>query len=105
MNGCGHSFHMECLIPDISDCPLYKQTIASFIEELSDKANDSVFNLDDTEEKEATDDQLEDEASNEQDDEVEVGTSVTDELRFSAIVNSIWSWERPIVHMSWRITS
>ncbi len=70
MNVCGHSFHMEYLIPDISDRPLCKQTIASFIEELSDKANDIFFNLDDTEEKEATDDQLEDEASNEQDDEV-----------------------------------
>ncbi len=48
----------------------------SFIEELSNKANDFFFNLDDTEEKEATDDQLEDEASNEQDDEVLLGTSV-----------------------------
>ncbi len=72
----------------------------SFIEELPDKANNSVFNLDDTEEKKATDDHQGDEASNEQDDEVEVGTSATDKHRFSVIVNSILCRQRSTVNNS-----
>ena len=103
MNGCGHSFHTECLIPEISSCPLCKQTIATFIEELSGKANDVVFNLDDEEQVDATTDEEQDgrdeeiEEGGEDSDEDEV--DATDNPRFSAIVNSIWSWQRPIVDM------
>ena len=103
MNGCGHSFHTECLIPEIRSCPLCKQTIANFIEELSGKANDAVFNLDDEEQVDATTDEEQDgrdeeiEASGEDSDEDEVDAA--DNSRFSAIVNSIWSWQRPVVDM------
>ena len=103
MNGCGHSLHTENLIPETSSCPLCKQTIATFIEELSGKANDAVFNLDDEEHVDATTEEEQDgrdeeiEASGEDSDEDEVGA--TDISGFSAIVNSIWSWQRPLVDM------
>ena len=103
MNGCGHSFHTECLIPDISSCSLCKQTIATFIEELSGRANDAVFNLDDEEKADATTDEEQDghygdiETNGEDSDEDEV--DARDDSRFSVIVNSIWSWQRPAVDM------
>ena len=98
MNGFGHSFHTECLIPEISSCPLSKQTIATFIEELSGKANDAVFNLDEAttdEEQDGRDEEIEANGEDSDEDEVEA----TDDFRFSAIVNSIWSWQRPVVDM------
>ena len=104
MNGCGHSFHTEFLIPEISSCPLCKQTIATFIEESSGKANDAVFNLDDAEETEAADGQQDDgdhdiETPNDEDSDYDDDMDATDDSRFSTIVNSIWSWQRPAVDM------
>ena len=103
MNGCGHSFHTECLIPNISSCPLCKQTIATFIKKLSGKANHAVFNLDDEKEADTTTDEEQDghdediETNGEDSDEDEV--DATDDSLFSVIVHSIWSWQRPAVKM------
>ena len=43
--GCGHSFHLECNLPDISVCPLCKDLIKSKIESLGKTANEAVMNL------------------------------------------------------------
>ena len=73
-----------------------------FIEEFSGKANDAVFNLDDAGE-EGTDDQEDgdnettnDEHSDDDEDEIDV----TGGSRFTAIMVSMWSWQRPAVDMS-----
>ena len=78
-----------------------KQTIANFIEELSGKANDAVFNLEEeggTDDQEDSDGEIET-TSGDEDFEDEDEVDVTDGSRFSTIVNNIWSWQRPAVDM------
>ena len=42
--GCGHSFHVECLLPDVSICKICQTTLLSKIEVLGKTANDAVLN-------------------------------------------------------------
>lgn len=42
-HGCGHSFHIECLLPNIGECPICKVTLLSLVDTLGKTANDAVF--------------------------------------------------------------
>ena len=44
--GCGHSFHVDCLLPDISVCKICKMNLAAKIDKLSKSCNDAVFAVD-----------------------------------------------------------
>ncbi|XP_028404119.1 uncharacterized protein LOC114526800 [Dendronephthya gigantea] len=41
--GCGHSFHIECLLPNISNCPVCEATLLSSVQDLGTTANNAVF--------------------------------------------------------------
>ena len=41
--GCGHSFHIECVLPDISVCKICESTLKEKIDSLGKVANDAVF--------------------------------------------------------------
>ena len=100
MIGCGHLFHIECLIPETSTCPLCEQTIANSLEELSGKANNAVFYL---KGEGGTDDQdsngESETTSGEEDFDEKDEVEVMDGSRFSTMINRIWSWQRPAVDM------
>ena len=44
-NGCGHSFHVACVLPDIRHCPICKAALLSRVKELGQTANASVSNV------------------------------------------------------------
>lgn len=41
--GCGHSFHVECTLPDISVCRICQSTLLTAVETLGQTANDAVL--------------------------------------------------------------
>ena len=41
--GCGHSFHIECILPYISNCPVCEATLQANVEALDTTANNAVF--------------------------------------------------------------
>ena len=43
--GCGHSFHLECNLPDISACPICQDLLKSKAESLGKTTNDAVKNF------------------------------------------------------------
>ena len=44
--GCGHSFHLECNLPEINVCPICKDFLKSKVKLLGKTANDAVINFD-----------------------------------------------------------
>lgn len=68
--GCGHSFHLQCVVPNVSVCPICQDTLRSKIESLGKAANEAVFkeaDLDD--ETEEDDDSIHEEETNDGDEE------------------------------------
>ena len=102
--GCGHYFHIECVVPDISVCRICESTLKAKIENLGKVANDAVFHRDlsktvDDEEQESdeeseTDDGTEDDDADEL--EVQSGEEV-DELEqdMNNLLQRIRMWQRP----------
>ena len=41
-HGCAHSFHIQCLLPNISDCPHCHSLLMAQVEVLGKAVNDSV---------------------------------------------------------------
>ena len=41
-HGCGHSFHIQCLLPYISDCPHCHSLLMAQVEVLGKAVNDSI---------------------------------------------------------------
>jgi hypothetical protein len=39
LSGCGHSFHIECILPNISDCSVCQATTLADVEALGKTAN------------------------------------------------------------------
>eukprot|EP00794_Sanderia_malayensis_P004178 gene4178-4734_t len=68
---CGHSFHVECNLPAVSECHICKAQIIKLIEDLSAKANTAVFNRgtedDETEEQDDDDPQEQEEQTQQSD--------------------------------------
>ena len=44
-HGCGHSFLIACVLPDIRDCPICKTAILPKFKELGQAENTSVSNV------------------------------------------------------------
>jgi hypothetical protein len=43
--GCGHSFHIVCILQDISDSPITRTLLSKTVEYLGQIANNSVSNV------------------------------------------------------------
>lgn len=71
-HGCGHSFHIQCLLPNISDCPHCHSLLMAQVDALGKAVNDSVLveelteNLSDEDSDQEDDDFDEDNDKNEQ---------------------------------------
>ena len=102
--GCGHSFHIECVLPDISVCKICESTLKAKIENLGKVANADVFHRDlsktvddeepESDEESETDDGTEDDDADEL--EVQSGEEV-DELEqdMNNLLQRIRMWQRP----------
>ena len=56
-SGCGHSFHLECILPAISTCSVCQETLQAKMTSLGKSANDAVqmsFDGDDGEDDEGS---------------------------------------------------
>ena len=42
--GCGHSFHVECILPHLDVCHVCEETLKSRVASLGRKANEAVLN-------------------------------------------------------------
>ena len=103
-HGCGHSFHIECVLPDISVCKICESTLKEKIDSLGKVANDAVFhhNLRETvddegqesDEESETDDGTEDDDADEL--EVQSGEEVDElEQTINNLLQRIRMWQRP----------
>ena len=43
--GCGHSFHIACILPDTRDCPICKTALLAKVKKLGQAENTSVSNV------------------------------------------------------------
>ncbi|CAB3984002.1 Hypothetical predicted protein [Paramuricea clavata] len=44
--GCGHSFHIQCTLPDISVCQICKNLLTTKVSSLGKTANEAVHHFD-----------------------------------------------------------
>ncbi len=93
--GCGHSFHVECNLPDVSVCQVCKAFLTKRIEILSETANKAVkeFNGEELDGEECGSDEEEIECDEEDEDE-ELHEPITCEQTVSQLLNQINTWRR-----------
>ena len=97
--GCGHSFHIECLLPDLSVCKICQATLLSKVEVLGKTANNAVFNNCDSHFNEDSDDETSDDDS-ESDEEAECYENEEPQqprLSVPSLLQRINLWQRPQV--------
>ncbi len=84
---CGHSFHVQCNLPDVSECQVCKRHLINMVEELSAKANSAVFNIDDDTGKE-DEDTTHDESTGDIEDEIgeEADTFSDEDVEMQAVI-------------------
>jgi hypothetical protein len=96
--GCGHSFHLECNLPDISVCSVCKSLLELKIASLSKTANNAVKKFspeasgkDDSDDNEDSSDD-DDDASDEEIDAHDIEQPNIGESTIGALVSKISSW-------------
>ena len=99
--GCGHSFHIECVLPDISVCQICQSTLLTKLEVLGKVANEAVFNHDlratlQENEDEAEDTESDDESeADDDDDEHEIQPEDGENERtIDTLLQGIRHWKR-----------
>ena len=96
--GCGHSFHLECNLPEVSVCHLCKSLLQSKVMTLGKTANEAVTKFIKETVEEASDDDEEtsddeDEASADEDNEALADQSSGDEhSKIGNLISMITSW-------------
>ena len=96
--GCGHSFHLECNLPEVSVCHLCKSLLQSKVVTLGKTANEAVTKFIKETVEEASDDDEEtnddeDEASDDEDNEALADQSSADEhSMIGNLISMITSW-------------
>ena len=97
MRGCGHSFHIECILPDLSVCRICESTLHAKLEVLGHTANEAVLaNL-------SSDDQDEDTSDDEQSDDDDDNETYENQPennandRISTLLEQISLWKMPDV--------
>ena len=99
--GCGHSFHIECVLPDISVCKICQSTLLTKLEELGKVANEAVFTndlrdtLDDEDETESDDEGEMDEVDTDENDEQVDSNDELNDRDINLLLQRIRRWERP----------
>ena len=96
---CGHSFHVQCNLPNVSECCICKEHLKHRIEILAAKANSSVVRSNSDEEIDATndDDEVpEEEESDDPNDWVteDINDGETEDRDLAALVNVLCQWPR-----------
>ena len=101
-HGCGrgHSFHTACLLPNIGSCPICKGVLKKFVEDLSEKANNSVLNPDvygDSDDEDKCEMGGDDENSVEGDDEADQDSYFGEAEHgcIESLIDDILRWKRP----------
>lgn len=92
--GCGHSFHVQCILPEISTCPLCQSTLLAQIESLGQTANNAVsssINIGNAADE--GDDQRDDEYE-ESDDDEPIEEQGQEETEVSDLLEIISNWRR-----------
>ena len=88
LQGCGHSFHVLCILPEIGTCPLCHATILEKIESLGQTANNAVSSSINVGKSADESDNQSDQEDEESDDDVPIeeedqnGAAVSDLLEF-----------------------
>ena len=98
--GCRQSFHIVCILPDISDCPICRIALLAKVNDLRQTAHNSVSNVFVTSASEASDE--DDNLTNDDDDDDDDGNQLHDDqnknvtnidtLLQRSEVGELWSW-------------
>ena len=107
--GCGHSYHVVCITPNISLCQLCEKSLHTSIEQLAAKANQAVFHIDVDEENAEEGDHEEGEADSSdagnrggevEELSVEIESFQDDCPSMEQLLAEIWGWQRPVITLS-----
>ena len=105
--GCGHSFHVQCNLPNISTCPICLSYLNARIVTLSSTATDAIKNPsadrenDDSEDAESDDDDEEsDEDEDETDDSDDADDGGSSSSRVDKLIHAISSWQRAAIPLN-----
>ena len=94
---CGHSFHLECNLPDISACPICQDLLKSKAESLGKTTNDAVKNFKNKPAEGSTnsDEETSDDEEDSRDDEeyIELLEPTNEEHRVESLLSKIASWK------------
>ena len=96
---CGHSFHVECNLPAVSECHVCKAHLIKQIEDLSSKANAAVSNRADETGDDDDFDDVHDEPDEAETDEIDLEGEDAGEVEVQAVfalIQEISSWSRPL---------
>ena len=88
---CGHSFHIHCNLPCISECSICKNHLLEGIDKLAAKANSVVLSGDGEESADDEECDLESYESDNENDDVEEDVECTEQA-LSAMVDEICLW-------------
>ena len=105
--GCGHSFHVECILPDISVCRICQSTLFVHLETLGKAANDAVLtnnvtNIEEDEDEGPNEEENEmDDEDQHQDDENEYESEDAGEsININSLLQRISLWRRDNDHIN-----
>ena len=93
-NGCGHSFHVQCTLPEISTCPLCQSTLLAKIEALGRAANNAVSSLINIGNAADEGDNQSDDEHEESDDDKPIEEQDQEETALSDLLEIISHWRR-----------
>ena len=94
--GCGHSFHIECIMPKISDCPICEATLLLKVETLGKTANNAVFSPATFVEEPEGGDQGDDENQTDNDEEDPLEDEQND-TKVNTLLERISLWRRSVI--------
>ena len=98
--GCGHSFHIECTLPDLSVCRICESTLHTKLETLGHTTNEAVSsNTDSTPRDHDQDDQDEDTSDDDQSDDDDMCEDQSENNdandRITTLLERISLWKMP----------
>ena len=96
--GCGHSYHITCLIPNISSCPKCTHAVQLEMKTLAKKATEAVYHIDQNHEFDydygCSDLKVDDLTTS-------VLSCPTESDRIEHLIQQIWTWRRPSIPLTW----
>ena len=90
--GYGHSFHVKCLLPDLSSCKICQATLLTKIEVFGETANDAVLTSADFHSTDDDDDETSKDDDSESDDETEYCDDEPQDIHI--LLRKISLWQR-----------